>query len=521
MISGFGTNSAPIYTTLDSWSFHDNTNWTSDLGYNTVSFSNLAFSTLGDGASLVVDTNLPAWLQFNIVESSGATNFSPSFGSVVFWVAPNDWASASAGGNGLGGWGRLFEAGAYTTNSSIGLWSIYLDEAGNNLYFSTQTNDLSGTLTTYLTAPISWTTHYFHFVALTYSPTNTTLYIDGAQVTNCPGLTVYPGPNVTTFSIGSDSTGVYQSQALFNSVATYSAPLDAGTIQQMFTWEYNYYTINPVNKAMFNLASAPSSQTTFTPINDVITGPGFLVSLGAAATCATSTTNVVWITNVTATVAAGGTMNLSFAIEGGVDGVYYDVFANSVLSFGSNGVPWSWMGQGQHCQAYSLTNLPSTDCFLILGTPQSSTPDGLTDAYKLLVAKGNPNAYSSDGTGMADGWEVLYFGHIGIDPNGDPDGDGLSNYQEFRMSALGYNPTKWNSSTNSAVGDGFLSFNGDGLANVMEASFGGSIMTNSTAWKANTAGDGLPDEYKTMVGLSTNSVAPAPGLPSYNKNPIQ
>jgi len=84
IIPGFGTNSGPIYTTLDSWSFHDQTNWTSDLGYNPVSFSNLSSSVLGNGSSLVVDTNLPAWLQFNIVESSGATNFSPNFGSDKF-----------------------------------------------------------------------------------------------------------------------------------------------------------------------------------------------------------------------------------------------------------------------------------------------------------------------------------------------------------------------------------------------------------------------------------------------------
>jgi hypothetical protein len=38
---------------------------------------------------------------------------------------------------------------------------------------------------------------------------------------------------------------------------------------------------------------------------------------------------------------------------------------------------------------------------------------------------------------MSDGWEIKYFGHIGVDPNADPDGDGLSNYQEY---SLGTNP---------------------------------------------------------------------------------
>jgi len=44
--SYFSTN-----TPLDSWSFQNTTNWTSDLGYAPVSFTNLNSSWLGDGAS--------------------------------------------------------------------------------------------------------------------------------------------------------------------------------------------------------------------------------------------------------------------------------------------------------------------------------------------------------------------------------------------------------------------------------------------------------------------------------------
>ena len=37
----------------------------------------------------------------------------------------------------------------------------------------------------------------------------------------------------------------------------------------------------------------------------------------------------------------------------------------------------------------------------------------------------------SDGNGIVDDWEVQYFGHIGVNPNADPDGDGFSNLQEY------------------------------------------------------------------------------------------
>jgi hypothetical protein len=43
----------------------------------------------------------------------------------------------------------------------------------------------------------------------------------------------------------------------------------------------------------------------------------------------------------------------------------------------------------------------------------------------------------SDGNGLNDDWEVANFGHIGVDPDADPDGDGLTNEQEFNA---GTNP---------------------------------------------------------------------------------
>lgn len=148
---GGGTN----YTALNSWSFHDRVNWTSDYGTAPVSFTNLAFSYLGLGSSLVVDTNTPVWLKFNVVDAGPTTNLTVNQGSVLFWFAPGSWSGTNTGGTGPGEYGRLFEAGAYTTNSSFGWWSLYVDPAGANLYFSTQTNDSSGTYTTYLSAPIS------------------------------------------------------------------------------------------------------------------------------------------------------------------------------------------------------------------------------------------------------------------------------------------------------------------------------------------------------------------------------
>src|ERR1051326_1038262 len=39
----------------DSWSFEDTNNWTSDLGYAPVAFTNISASLLGNSLSIVVD----------------------------------------------------------------------------------------------------------------------------------------------------------------------------------------------------------------------------------------------------------------------------------------------------------------------------------------------------------------------------------------------------------------------------------------------------------------------------------
>ena len=436
--AGGGTNSSPTYTPLGVWSFADNYRWTSDKGYAPVSFTNLAYSYLGDGASMVIDTNIPAWLQYNIYETNGLTNLTVNSGTVMLWFAAN-WSGTNAGGTGPGGYGRLFEVGNYTTNSNYGWWSLYVDPAGTNLYFSTQTNNSSGTYTNFLSAPISWTTNYFHFVALTYSPTNTALYLDGGLAATGAGVTIYPGTNVLAggFFIGSDSSGNNQAHGLFNTVATYNTPLDANTIQSYFNSAIMYYMINPWNsRAMFSITAYSSNPSGALPqpssspsYFNVITGAGYLQYLGASATCVAS--NQVWMANVSSSKVSQP-ITFNFDIAGGTYGAMYDVFAEPALTSSLTNGNWTWLGQGGTCSSYSIPGLPTIgNVLFILGIGQDSDGDGLTDAYENLVSHSNPNLPDTDGNGMPDGWQVLHFGGIGNNPNSDPDQDGLYNFQEY------------------------------------------------------------------------------------------
>jgi hypothetical protein len=353
-----------------------------------------------------VDSLDPAWLQYNVFENDGTTNLTVDQGSVLFWFAPN-WSSTNAGGTGPGVWGRLLEIGSYTPDSSYGWWSLYMDDGGNNLYFSAQTNDVSSNVWTYLSAPISWTTNRWHLLAITYSSTNSALYIDGGLVTNGPPVTYWPGPDVLAngFYIGSDSNGVLQAHGMFDQIATYANPVDSNTVSSAFNWEQVPYYLNPDNIA--NLSSAPSTPQ-MTPTFMAITGQGNLTPISTNTLNCVSSTNV-WMTNVVATLVTNGTVSLAFTIAGGSNAWPYDVFATAGLVGQSiTNAQWAWMGQGYQCTRYLLTNLPASPALLILGTPQDSDQDGLTDAYELLVSHSNPHKADSSGDGMLDGWKVMW-----------------------------------------------------------------------------------------------------------------
>jgi hypothetical protein len=322
----------------------------------------------------------------------------------MFWFAPF-WSGTNEGGTGPGQWARLIEVGEYTTNASYGWWSVYTDPEGVNVYFGAQTN---GAEVVYLAAPIAWTTNHWHLLALTYSATNTALYLDGVLATNGPGVTVWPGPDVLAdgFFVGSDRTGVAQARGMFDDLVTYDFPLEANSIAMTFGWDSFFYYFNPGNFA--NLISGAGSAPEYTPTAFVaITGTGHLQWMGTNTNGCVSDANI-WLTNIVASAAGNGTMDLTFTIAGGSNGVPYDVFANSVLAPASDTERrWTWQGRGYHCNTYALTNLPARTAFLILGHPTDSDFDGLTDAYERLVSKTDPLNADTDGDGMLDGWEVI------------------------------------------------------------------------------------------------------------------
>jgi hypothetical protein len=167
--------------------------------------------------------------------------------------------------------------------------------------------------------------------------------------------------------------------------------------------------LNTIHAQTGHISSAFSSPSDSTSSYNAITGQGSLIFVGPASNCVTNVN--VYITNFVTRMVGGGsnaTMNVTFTIGGGLDGYAYDVFANSALGSGTNSTAWAWMGQGYHCSTYMLTNFPNGGAFIVLGTPQDSDADGLTDAYELLASHTNPTDPDTDGDGLSDAAEVLW-----------------------------------------------------------------------------------------------------------------
>lgn len=62
----------------------------------------------------------------------------------------------------------------------------------------------------------------------------------------------------------------------------------------------------------------------------------------------------------------------------------------------------------------------------------------LSNAFAVVQTDSIPGGADLNANGLPDAWELTFFGTLGVNPNADPDGDGMSNKQEY---LAGTNPT--------------------------------------------------------------------------------
>ncbi|MBI5422957.1 MAG: hypothetical protein HZA32_02645 [Opitutae bacterium] len=109
----------------------------------------------------------------------------------------------------------------------------------------------------------------------------------------------------------------------------------------------------------------------------------------------------------------------------------------------------------------------------------------------------NPFDYPATGNLLSDEWERFYFGVTEVDQKADPDGDGLTNLQEYR---LGTNPV-------------LADTDGDGLPDGWEVHYGLDPKSAAAA-PTDTDGDGRTDLAEYAAGTDpTNRADSASALP--------
>lgn len=188
--AGLNTNAITIneYVPLAHWTFDDVNTWVGDEGQLPILTNNLIGVPSWSSNAVLIDNADSAELSYLITETNGDVNLNCQSGSVLFYFKP-DWSSEDQGGTGPGTSGRLVEIGDYNPAFTNGWWSLYFSADGTQLYFATSTN---GVGMTNLDADVSLTSNEWYQIALTYSPDNTTLFLDGQSVAAGGGVVYYP-----------------------------------------------------------------------------------------------------------------------------------------------------------------------------------------------------------------------------------------------------------------------------------------------------------------------------------------
>ena len=189
-----------------------------------------------------------------------------------------------------------------------------------------------------------------------------------------------------------------------------------------------------------------------------------------------------------------------------------------------NGALFPWVREKLHDQGADNAAIPDSDndslpdewetnyfANISIGTTAGDNDGDTFSNRDEYIAGSNPNSIASvpgdaDGDGLADSWEINYFGNITAqDGNGDPDGDLLTNEQE---ETNGTNPNNGDNDgdglndaweilyfLNTTAQDGTGDPDGDTYNNEAEET-GGSNPTVAASIPGDVDGDGLLDAWE-------------------------
>ena len=374
------------YETFDEDYFAGETN--SDLAISGLvleeSWSGYALQRTGEA---VVPFIVPA------LDSSGHTNItSDAGGTLRFWVRPY-WSS----GAGPGATATLLEFDAVSGAETAYAWSLQVSADGNTLALFTQTG---AGVQEALEAAITWQSGISHNVVVNFNSQGTAIFLDGALVAQGAGVAAVP-PSVGQLILGSAISGTNTAGADFDEFYSFGRWLTQTDVSLYLDFTASEAALGPISaqeQAQWGQRRRGLAQNT-------ILSPGNVYDSDNATPC--SPGGPVYITNLVASMDAYSNVTVSLEIQGGTNGVYYDLYTTANLAGA-----WTWLFPVLTCNTYVLSNQPPNVAFYALEGPAITAQPtnqtvlvGGTAIFSVAVSGTGPFTFQwqFNGTNLANG----------------------------------------------------------------------------------------------------------------------
>jgi alpha-tubulin suppressor-like RCC1 family protein len=351
--------------------------------------------------------------------NTGHTNIvCDASGAIRFWYEPYFSSSTLAGGTGPGAVVHLADLVAASANSSVLVWSLQI--SGDGTVLELLGNSDSGPVELVSTL-IQWQANQSHMIALDYGPMGTALLLDGQVVAQGAGTVAIPS-SVGALSLGSSISGTATAQGAVDEFYSLDHPLTPAETAFYYRFAGPAAALGPISgkgeASSVLIGGSPSRATrmsltrVYDPDHDTTCSPGGAVYIP---------TN-----SVSAFLQTNGLTTISFDIQGGTNGVLYDIYTTSFVTNSLTNHQWNWLGQGLTCNSYTFSNQPANLSFYVLAAPaqtmavatgnngsgQCNVPAGLSNST--AVAGGGYFSVALQNNGTVVAWGDNAYGETNV-----------------------------------------------------------------------------------------------------------
>ena len=429
-------------------------------------------------------TKVLPWILPAVDPASGHTNLTcDTDGAIRFWFEPHFSSASIAGGTGPGGTAHLADLAATSAAGTVVVWSLQISPDGTVLKLLGYSD--SGPVQI-LSTPIAWQARQSHNLVLNFGPDGAALFVDSQMVAQGAGTVAFPA-SVGALVLGSSMAGTHTAQGSLDEFFSFKIPVTPDSVAFYYQFTGPTAVLGPISASEAVLAVSGSAQMAlprvYDPNHDITCSPG----------------GPVYITNIFATLQDDGMTTFSFDIQGGTNGVLYDIFATDVVTNSLANHTWNWIGQGMTCNTYSFSNQPPDLSFYILGVPlytmtvglgnngygQRTVPAGSSNS--MAVAAGGYFSLALQNNGTILAWGDNAYGETNI-PAGITNAVAIAAGQYHGLALLTNGSVRswgsyWDGITNYPVTN-FQGIAGPPTSNVMAIAAGAghdlALMSNGT-----------------------------------------